>query len=96
MSIVSEESALCFNTILPPKVSPQTLLIIEPSPRQKKLKPDPVILENIYNCLRSSSITDASQTSPTHLATLIWEVQFNMVEGRIISSTVFYWVRFIA
>lgn len=32
MSIVSEESALCFNKILPPKVSPKTSLIIEPSP----------------------------------------------------------------
>ena len=35
LSIVSEESALCFNKILPPKVSPQTLLIIEPSPAKR-------------------------------------------------------------
>ena len=60
--------------------------------------PDWIILENTENwdTAGSSSITAVSQMSPIDLATLICEVQFNVVESRIISSAIFYWMRFIA
>lgn len=66
--------------------------------KKKNLKPDSSILEDIKlaHCLRSFSVTAASQTSSIDLAALICAIQFKMVEGRIISSTIFYWMRFIA
>lgn len=66
--------------------------------RKKESKSDLNILENIESRhhLKSSCFGGASQASPIDLASLICEVQFNVVEGRIISSKILHWMRFIA